>query len=222
MRVKGVIFDMDGLMIDTEGAYGDCMIRASNELGYPVRREHALMLRSLDHKLAEVLMKEIFGSGYEHGAVMERYTSYVNDYFSSHTPEVKPGLYELLDYLEENGYQKAVATSTNIELAMDLLTRAGIDDRFTCVYSGEDLENSKPAPDIYLMAAEKLGFRPEECVALEDSPNGVKAAAAAGCNAVMVPDLTEPEEEIQKLLYAKAKSLDKVIEVLEQLESTEE
>lgn len=215
MRIKGVIFDMDGLMVDTEKHYNRCLVRAANELGYPMEKKHALLLRSLDHKLAGPLMQKFFGPEYDHEKVLERYYPYVEEHFASNDPEVKPGLYQLLDYLEKMGYKRAVATATNMQRAKDFLTRIGVIDRFECIYSGKMLQNSKPAPDIYLMASEALGLLPQECIALEDSPNGVKSAFAAGCKAVMVPDLTEPDEEVKELLYAKADSLDGVIKVLE-------
>ena len=215
MRIKGVIFDMDGLMVDTEKHYNRCLVRSANELGYPMEKKHALLLRSLDHKLAGPLMQEFFGPEYDHEKVLERYYPYVQEHFAANDPEMKPGLIQLLDFLEENGYKKAVATATNMQRAKDFLTRIGVLDRFECIYSGKMLENSKPAPDIYLMASEALGMKPEECIALEDSPNGIKSAYTAGCKAVMIPDLTEPDEELEKMLYAKAESLDKVIAILE-------
>lgn len=214
MGIKGVIFDMDGLMVDTEKHYNRYLVKSANELGFPMKEEDALLLRSLDKKLAGPLMQKIFGAEYDHGKVLERYYPYVEEYFKTNDPEVKPGLYKLLDYLQEAGYQRAVATATNMKRAEDFLTRIGVINRFECIYSGRALANSKPAPDIYLMAAGELGLRPQECIALEDSPNGVKSAASAGCKVVMIPDLSEPDEELSGLLYEKAENLEEVIEIL--------
>lgn len=123
----------------------------------------------------------------------------------------------LLDYLTSHGYRTAVATATNIERAEEYLKKIGVYDKFETIICGNMLENGKPCPDIYLYACEKLGLEPSQCMALEDSPNGVKSASSAGCVTVMVPDLTEPEEEQLKAVYAVAPSLDKVIDVLENM-----
>ncbi len=207
MQIKGVIFDMDGLMIDTEKIYNCCMVRAANELGYPMERGHALMLRSLDVRLAGPLMRKYFGESYDHGAVRKLYHKYVDEYFAEHEIEIKPGLFELLNYLKERKYRTCVATSTEKSRAEALLDRIGVRPYFEYLCFGSDLANSKPAPDIYQKASEEIGLMPKECMALEDSPNGVRSAYAAGCRAVMVPDLTQPDEEISSMIYAKADSL---------------
>ena len=207
MQIKGVIFDMDGLMIDTEKVYNCCMVRAANELGYPMEREHALMLRSLDVRLAESLLKKYFGETYEYGKVRKLYRRYVDEYFASHEIEVKPGLFKLLAYLKEQNYLTCVATSTDRERANALLDKIGVKPYFRHFCFGSELAHSKPAPDIYQKACEKIGLLPKECMALEDSPNGVRAAFAAGCRTVMVPDLTQPDEEISSMIYAKVDTL---------------
>ncbi len=215
MRIKGVIFDMDGLMIDTEKVYNRCMVRAANELGYPMERGHALMLRSLDVRLAQALMKTYFGETYEHGKVRKLYHQYVDEYFTSHKIEVKPGLFDLLTYLKERRYLTCVATSTERGRANMLLEKIGAKPYFGHFCFGSELAHSNPAPDIYLKAAKEIGLQTKECMALEDSPNGVRSAFAAGCCTVMVPDLTQPDEEINPMIYAKVDSLLDVKKILE-------
>jgi len=141
----------------------------------------------------------------------------MKEYTDVHGIEKKQGLDTLLDYLTSHGYRTAVATATNIERAEEYLKKIGVYDKFETIICGNMLENGKPCPDIYLYACEKLGLEPSQCMALEDSPNGVKSASSAGCVTVMVPDLTEPEEEQLKAVYAVAPSLDKVIDVLENM-----
>ena len=137
------------------------------------------------------------------------------EYTDKYGIEKKAGLDTLLDYLKEKGYRTAVATATNVERAEEYLKQLGVYEKFEQIICGNMLENGKPCPDIYLYACEKLGLSPSECIALEDSPNGVKSASTAGCVTIMVPDLTQPEKEQLDVVYAVAESLDKVIDVLE-------
>ena len=215
MEIKGIIFDMDGIMVDTEKHYNRIMCRAANELGYPMKREHSLLLRSLDIELACPLMKTYFGEEYDHRVVRELYHKYVDEYFAEHEIEVKPGLFELLEYLKKEHYLFCVATSSGRERTEKFLGKIHALEYFDHICSGEEFEHSKPAPDIYIQAAKCLGLKPKECIALEDSPNGITSAYRAGCKPVMIPDLTKPDEETKKMLFAEEKSLDKVIGLLE-------
>lgn len=221
MEIKGVIFDMDGLMIDTEKHYNQFLCRAANELGFPMKREHALMLRSLDKRLAGPLMQKYLGAAYDHQRVKERYNKYVDEYFATHEIEVKPGLFQLLEYLREQHYITCVATATARNRALTFLKKIGAAQYFTYLCSGHELENSKPAPDIYLKTAKEMGLKPSDCIALEDSPNGVRAASSAGCCTIMVPDLTQPDEEIRNLIFAKADTLTEVIGIIEENRAAE-
>ena len=121
---------------------------------------------------------------------------------------------ELLLYLKEKGYHTAVATATDYTRASQYLKEIGIFDKFESIICGNMLENGKPCPDIYLYACEKLNLPPECCMALEDSPNGIKAASSAGCVTVMVPDLTPPTEDDLSRVYQVAENLTDVIGIL--------
>ena len=221
MKIKGVIFDMDGLMIDTEKIYNHYLCRAANELGYPMTREHALLLRSLDEKQAGPLMQQYLGREYDHEKVLKLYRGYIREYFAAHEIERKPGLFELLEYLTEHGYRTCVATATEKKTAKAFLERIGAAKYFDELCSGSELEHSKPAPDIYLKAAREIGCDPKECLALEDSPNGVRSAHAAGCRTVMVPDLTRPDKELRDTTFAVAETLFDVISILEKADIPE-
>ena len=214
MKIKGVIFDMDGLMIDTERHYNRCLVRAANELGYPMKKEHALKLRSLDGKYVEGVLKGILGEGYKHLEVMVLYQRYVKEHFENHNVEIKRGLMELLVYLHKNNYILAVATATEMCQACKMLEDIKVKAYFSHICSGSDLENNKPAPDIYLKVAEQMGIKTTECLALEDSPNGVKSAYSAGCRTIMVPDLSKPDQKTKSMLLAAVDSLDCVISIL--------
>lgn len=215
--IKAAIFDMDGLLLDTEKLLVRFWVQAANELGFPMKREHALSLRSLHRSFAVPYLKELFGEGFDYKAVRTRRMELMNEYLSDNPLELKGGAVELLSYLNKNGIPAAVCTATDLKRAGDYLAHVGIFERFDKIISAAMVERGKPAPDVYLFAARQLGLLPEECMALEDSPNGVKSAADAGCVTVMIPDLTEPDGELEKLIYARADSLGCVIDIIEKI-----
>lgn len=206
--IKAVIFDMDGVLIDTEKHYNAAWCEAAHMAGFAdFRREHALMLRSCDARLASEMMKDIFGAGFDYYAIREVRRRLVAGRLEKYGLEKKPGIDEILAFLHERRIKSAVATATPIELTLRHLERIGVKDLFDRIVSAKQVANGKPAPDVYLYACEQIGESPSDCIAVEDSPNGIKAAYAAGCRPVMVPDLTQPDEEIRPLLYAVADSL---------------
>lgn len=209
--IKAVIFDMDGLILDTEKLLIRFWIQAANEAGFPMTREQALGIRSMHRKFAIPHLQDIFGDEFDYVKIRSRRMELMNEWLSSHELELKPGVVELLDCLNERGIPAAICTATDYERTHDYLTRVGIFDRFDKIICAAMVEFGKPRPDIYLYAAEQLGLVPSECMALEDSPNGVKSAAEAGCVTIMVPDLTEPDEELDGVNFIRASSLLDVI-----------
>lgn len=205
--IKAVVFDMDGVLIDTEKHYYEAWQEAARSFGYDFRSEHALMLRSCDANVAAKMMKGIFGEDFDYFAVREVRRGLVAERLKKYGLEKKPGLDEILDYLRQNGIKTAVATATPIELTLEHLTKIGVKDKFDKIVSAKQVANGKPAPDVYLYACEQIGENPADCIAVEDSPNGIKSAYAAGCKPVMVPDLTQPDNEIMPLLYGVADTL---------------
>lgn len=215
MKIKAVIFDMDGLMIDTEKLLYRYWIQAAKELGYKMTMEHVLQIRSLAAKYAAPKLKSMLGEEFDYDKVRERRRELMAEHVENYGIEKKKGLDELLDYLKEKKYPLAVATATDMERTQKYLTKIGKIDYFEKIICGSMVKNGKPEPDIYLLAAESLGLPPEECMALEDSPNGILAAYQAGCVPVMVPDLDLPDEETKKLLYAQVTDLSEVCKILE-------
>lgn len=212
--VKAVIFDMDGLLLDTEKLLVKYWVQAANEMGFPMTREHALYLRSLHRSYAVPYLKEQFGEEFDYIKVRSRRMELMRDYFAQNPLELKKGAVELLDYLKSQGIRSAVCTATDYERAKNYLSQVGIFGRFDKIICAAMVQRGKPSPEIYLYAAEQLGLSPSECMALEDSPNGVKSASGAGCVTVMVPDLTQPDSELNAMIYAKADSLYDVIDIL--------
>lgn len=205
--IKAVIFDMDGVLIDTEKHYYTAWQQAANEAGFPFKGEHALMLRSCDAKVASKMMQEIFGNEFDYYAIRERRRTIVKEILEKQGLEKKPGIDEILAFLHEKGIKTAVATATPIDRAKEHLEQIGVYHLFDEVVSAKQVEHGKPAPDVYLYACEQIGVKPQDCIAVEDSPNGIMSAYRAGCRPVMVPDLTQPDEETKKLLFACVDSL---------------
>lgn len=205
--IKAVVFDMDGVLIDTEKHYNAAWCEAARMAGFDFKREHALMLRSCDVQLAEKMMKDIFGAGFDYFAIREVRRRLVAERLEKYGLEKKPGIDEILAFLHKKNMKAAVATATPIELTLQHLEKIGVRNQFDKIVSAKQVKHGKPAPDVYLYACEQIGEEPSNCIAVEDSPNGIKAAYAAGCKPVMVPDLTPPDEEIQPLLYAVVDSL---------------
>lgn len=206
---------MDGLMLDTERLLVRFWRQAAGEYGYEMTVRHVLDIRSLSRKYAVPQLKGIFGEQFEFEQIRARRIELMNAYIEENGFEVKKGLFELLEYLKSGDYKIAVATATDRERTSEYLRRIDALEYFDEIICGDMVKNGKPEPDIYLAAAEKLGFAAEECAALEDSPNGIKSAYAAGCRVIMIPDLSLPDDSVAPMLSAVYESLDKAVDFFE-------
>lgn len=215
--IKAVIFDMDGVLIDTEKHYFTCWKQASAEAGFPFTDEQALSLRSCDAKVAEKKMKEIFGEGFDYYAIRERRRQLVKKTLEECGLEKKPEVEETLKNLRKRGIKTVVATATPLDLAKEHLSKLGMIELFDSIVSAKEVEHGKPAPDVYLYACQQIGEKPEECIAVEDSPNGILSAYRAGLKPIMVPDLTQPDKELELLLFGCVKSLAGVCQIIDNL-----
>ena len=213
--ICAVIFDMDGVLIDTEKHYNAAWCQAATEAGFPFTREHALLLRSCEAKEGEKLMQGIFGLSFDYYAIRERRRELVRERLAQYGLEKKPGVEETLRFLRAKGIKTAVATATALDITKSHLTTIGVCDLFDSIVSAKNVAHGKPEPDVYLYACEQIGERPQDCMAVEDSPNGIMAAYRAGLRTVMVPDLTQPDEELTKYLYDCVNSLSDLCELVD-------
>ncbi len=212
--IKAVLFDMDGLLLDTEKLLVRFWQEAASEAGFNMTREIALNIRSMHRSFAVPYLKSVLGDNFDYAKTRARRMELMSDYLAENVLELKKGAKELLTYLNKNNIPVAVVTATDSERAEKYLKETGIFGYFERIISATMVKEGKPKPDIYLYAAEQLGLEPYECAALEDSPNGVKSAASAGCRTIMVPDLTEPDEELSGIIAARANSLEDVVEII--------
>ena len=213
--IRAVIFDMDGVLIDTEKYLNIFWRQAAKEYGFDMTKEHALLIRSLAGKYAGPKLKELYGDSFDYEKIRARRKELMRQHIEQSGVEKKHGVDELLKYLKENGYKIAVATATDLKRTRKYLEEIGVFHYFDKIVCATMVENGKPMPDIYLYACQQIGEEPKNCLAVEDSPNGILSATRAGCPTIMVPDLTEPEEEVLKILHAKAGNLVDIIKILE-------
>ncbi len=200
-----VIFDMDGLMIDSERVSIACWSQAAQELGLPFPDGFWLRMVGLGDRDCERLLLQTV-TDEQVAALFAR----CHDLYEARTLQglpLRPGILEILQLLHDHGVARAVATSTRQPRASCKLAAAGLLPFFEVVVTSSDVSHPKPAPDIYLLAAQKLGKDPARCLALEDSPAGIRAAVSAGMTAIQVPDLVHPDEELRALGHRIVDSL---------------
>lgn len=210
---EAVVFDMDGLMLDSERAINECMARAASDLGHDLPASLWLQMIGGGDGLCRRLLTERIGANatVELLARAEAMYDVVADAGIAH----RPGIIDLLDWLVARGIPRAVATSTRRPLAMRKLAAAGLLPYFDAVATSSDVAAPKPAPDVYLLAASKLGVAPARCLVLEDSPTGVRAALAAGMTPVQVPDMLVPDDAARALGHRIVASLGDAQRLLE-------
>lgn len=213
--IRGVLFDMDGLVLDTEKLYTRFWMEACHFFGYPMTREQALGMRSLSKTESTKQLQRYFGPGIDYPKLRAKRIDLMDRFIAENGVELKPGIFPLLAYLKERGIAVAITSSSPLSRIQDHLSRHGLDVLFDRLCSGHDVPKGKPEPDIYLYGASALGLPPEACLALEDSPAGILSAFRAGCLCVMIPDQDQPEEETRARLYAKADTLSDIISLLE-------
>lgn len=209
--IKGVLFDMDGVILDTEKLYTRFWREAAQSLGFPMTQEMALGMRSLSREMGERQLKAYLGEAVDYEKVRSIRIERMSAFIRENGVELKDGIHELLDFLKEKGIKTSIATSSPLDRTKEYLGQVGLKDAFDELVSGHLVPHGKPAPDIYLYAAKKLGLRPEECLVIEDSPTGLLAGTRAGCVPVMIPDQDQPEDGIKDRIYAVVDSLEAVI-----------
>jgi len=192
--VEAVLFDMDGLLLDTEAVYIVALQAAAETLERDMPVDFCHSMVGVPGRECEVLIEQFYGEGFRIADFRTQYSVHVRRLLAAGVP-LKPGVIELLDFLAGRGLPLAIATSAERATAEHHLGKAGLLGRFNAVATRDDVERAKPHPDVYLEAPRQLGVAPERCIAFEDSNVGLAAAHAAGTMAFMVPDLLDPLPE---------------------------
>lgn len=212
-NVKLVIFDMDGLMFDTEMMYLKFAPKAAKKLGYDISEDILKKTIGTNHQWAFEILKSEGFRDFPFKEFWDILDEAYSNYFDAEGVPIKQGLIKFLEHLKKNNVKMAVATSSRREKAERLLTEAKVRDYFSLITCGDEIVNAKPDPEIFLKTADKLKVKYEECLVLEDSLNGIRAAKNANMIPVMIPDMIEPTEEIIKLIYKKYNNLEEVIQI---------
>jgi HAD superfamily hydrolase (TIGR01509 family) len=211
--VRGVVFDMDGLLVDTEVVYRDAMMAEAAAIGRELPLEVFLRMVGLPGPASDAVAQAYFGVDFDlttyNEGVMRRVDAALDV-----GVELKAGVLDILDLLDRRHLPRAIATSSSHRAVLRHIGPSGIIGRFGAVIARGDYARGKPYPDPYLKAAEAIRLDPADCLALEDSHNGVRAAHAAGMMTVMVPDLLAPNDEITALCVHIAESLHHVCELI--------
>ena len=218
MKFPYAIFDMDGLLFDTERLFLESFETAvSRETGYTFAREKLMQLIGVNGETTRKMFPELFpGCPLSCDGCFAIGHAWMRDYFDTKGMPCKPGARELLDWLRERKIPCALATSSDRSAAQSYLARSGLTDYFSVIISGDQVTRSKPDPQPFQLAMQALGAsRPEQCVVFEDSRNGLLAGANGGFPVILVPDLTDPDEQLPGLCYAKCRTLKDAISVLE-------
>lgn len=212
-RPQAVVFDMDGLMLDSERAILDCLARAAREQGHDLPYSLWLQMVGGSEAACRALLHEHLDEN-QAQALLDRAHALYEVVVDAGVPH-RPGIVELLDWLQAHGIPRAVATSTKRPLALRKLQAADLLHRFDAICTSSDVRHPKPAPDVYLLAASALRVDPSRCLVLEDSPTGVRAALAAGMTPVQVPDMLVPDAEVRALRHRIVASLGDAQRLLE-------
>lgn len=200
-RIGGVLLDMDGTLLDTETIYFSSTMAAMESLGYPDATEICHAMIGIPGAECEAMLLGRYGAEFSISGFNRAFVAHRDRLLEQGLP-LKPGAIELLDALAEAQCPKAIVTSSSRKTAEQHLTLAGIRSHFEVIVTRDDVSRGKPAPDLYLLAAERLSLAPENCLAIEDSNPGIAAAHAAGIVAIMVPDILQPTAATRRMCAA--------------------
>ncbi|MDT2737812.1 HAD family phosphatase [Enterococcus pseudoavium] len=216
-KVKGIIFDMDGLLFDTESIYCETSLAVADKYNIPFTEEVYERFIGISDEEVWAAYHKLYGSHCKETVqkFIDESWQQAHERFKSGKVALKPGVHELLAFLEEKQIPRVVASSNVRPIIEILLEHAGIREQFSDVVSAEDVKFAKPNPEIFMIAAERLGVANGEALVLEDSRNGILAAEGAGIPVIMVPDILPPTAELIEKTAAVFPSLNEVIDYLE-------
>lgn len=214
MEIKAVIFDMDGVLFDTEKLMKEGWMKAGQEMGFTITENQLRQMRGSSRNRSAALFQKWYHGQVDYDQGRQIRSQYVKEYIDKYSVPEKKGLKELLNFLKEHKIPAAVATSTRRITASHYWELAGITSYITASVCGDEVAACKPEPDIFLKAAQALQIPPKNCLIAEDSINGLKAARAAGGISCMVPDLTPYTDDLKPFCDYVCEDLAQIISLL--------
>lgn len=211
---KAVVFDMDGVIFDSERAVMQCWKEVASRHNIPDIEKAILACTGTTMVRTREIMLNLYGADFPYDEYARESSAIFHSRYDGGRLPMKPGVKELLTFLKERDKKIALASSTRQQVVMDELRDAGIIEYFDRIICGDMVSRSKPAPDIFLKACEELNISPSDSYAIEDSYNGIRAAHAGGLHPIMVPDLLPADEEMQSLAEIVLPSLTSIMEYL--------
>ncbi|MBR4494058.1 MAG: HAD family phosphatase [Clostridiales bacterium] len=215
MKFKAVLFDMDGVIFDTERAIIECWKLVAPEAGLKDIEAFCQDALGTNSQVTHELFVSRYGAEVDYDGLNQKKRELFMRMFDAGLVAVKPGVRELLGYLKDNGVKVALASSTSSKSVLREIIAAGLEKYFDEIVCGDMVTRSKPEPDIWLEALRRLNVEAKDAAAIEDSFNGVRSAKAAGLYTIMVPDIVQPDDEIRALADQVFPSLKEVLESIE-------
>ena len=212
MNYEAIVFDMDGVIFDSERAVMNCWLELAQKYDIKdIEKPYFACVGTTMTRTREIML-ETYGEDFPYDEYARESSLMYHEKYDGGKLPMKPGVMELLSYLKEKGKKIALASSTRRETVTNQLRWAGIIDYFDVIICGDMVARSKPAPDIFLKACQELGVSPENTYAIEDSYNGIRAAHAGQLRPIMVPDLLEADDEMRGMAEYVCDNLNEVID----------
>ncbi len=213
-KFDAVVFDMDGIIFDSERATMNCWLELAEKYGIKGIEKPYLACTGTNEQRTKEIMLEAYGEDFPYDTYAKEASKMYHDKYDGGRLPMKKGVHAILDFLQYQGKKIALASSTRKQTVVNQLRDAGILNYFDEIITGDMVSHSKPHPEIFLLACEKIGVKPENAYAIEDSYNGVRSAYRGNLRPIMVPDLLPADSEMEEISETVLESLDDVVSYL--------
>lgn len=212
--IKLVIFDVDGTLVDSEVVFVKAAIKNMEVNGYNIPMSAIMGIIGQNRIAGRKLIESTQDDSFDYDKYIKDYEKIRSEILENEPLKLKKGAINILNYCKEHDIKMAIATSTYREKQIKVLTNLGIIGYFDYMVFGDEIKNSKPAPDIYLKVYEHYNLDKDEMIIYEDSNNGILSGYNAGIKVVYIKDIVDVKEETLALCYKQVKDLDEGIEIL--------